>query len=61
MTGHDPQYSLEQLLRMSEATTQIALQRKEAILHVSGCRECQVFTESWAGGGGGFACTGVFV
>lgn len=37
MTGHDPHYPLEQLLRMLEASTQIALQRKEAILHVSGC------------------------
>jgi len=40
MKGHDPQYSLEQLLGMSEASTQIALQKKEAILHVPGCREC---------------------
>lgn len=40
MTGHDTQYPLEQLLRLSEASTWISLQWKKSVLPVSDLWEC---------------------
>lgn len=50
MTGHNSQYPLGQLLRMTETSTQAALQRKKTILYVSGCSESpEEFLSLWKG------------
>lgn len=40
MTGHDIQHPLEQLVRVSEVSTQISVQRKKRIHFVSDWWEC---------------------